>query len=618
MIMKFNYFLKSLALVALMALVVNVKAAEFPVANGATDTQLAAALDQAEDGDIIVINGWVTINQEVEITKNVTIKAGVANAGFEGGGETRLFFIHPEPVAGAKLVFEDLGFMGGYNVGTDLDVNAGGAAKIDGGCVVEFIFCYFDTNEAGRGGAFYIAGSEEDDPEPTTVFFRGCDATNNRAYGLSGEESRAGYLLADGYTHIVHEYCKITANQSIGGRGGAFCYFGGTQRFFYTLISDNKAGNWDDEKTKLDAYGNPGGDGPYEGGVAFILRDAAVTFESCGIIANKSYSHAAAFFGSGADINITFINSTVTLNEIVQDGRAPIWSQGGGTYTFVNSLFVGNVGVNSGNGAGFDGNNVTNVQLNIFNSIFERNICSNSEGAVDIRAIPNYATQLSVKNSLIGLIQGDDSGVIPSDNPDIPTKSNIRLYKLADEASQPEYTDPEFKRSGVDYAEGVRYSRGFDMPYYLLQEGSTVTKLGDPALLANYDTMSDLFGREREVAADGSITAAPTLASTQDGYDDRGWENNLITGIVSPKISLVKENVRVIASANGILGVDFGDLRGHAKGTLVSIAGQEVEKVFDINVVGKGYYNMHVVPGMYILKVEIGGKTYAQKLIVTQ
>jgi hypothetical protein len=546
----------------------------------------------------------------VDITKNVTIKAGVENAGFDGGKSTRLFEIHPEPIDGAKLVFDNLGFVDGNGWGSD--PTEGGVARIYAG-VTEFILCYFDGNEASRGGAFYIA------EDGTTVSFKGCEATNNIAYG-NGGESRGGYLVSAGETHITHDYCKILSNQSIGGRGGAFYLSGnGTRRFYYCDISNNKGGNWvpdpsgiTDGDVQADKDGNPTTEGEYEGGVAFITG-GATTFESCGILANKSWSHAGIIRSFDGPI-ITFINSTIAQNQSLSN-RSPIWT-GAATYTFVNSLFVDNIGMNSGNGAGFDGDNNENVQLNIFNSVFARNITNNSEGAVDIRALPNYATQLTVKNSLIGLIQGDDSGVVPIDNANIPTKSNIAMYKLtASEQASADYAALE--NSGVDFGEGVKYSKGFKMGYYLLLPGSTVTKLGDPALLGDYDLSTDLFGQERPIAADKSTTAAPTIASVTDEYDDRGWIDG-ITSITSPKTT-VSAGVKLINTVveNGIIGIDFGTLRGAAKAELYSITGQKVENVFSEIVVSKGFYNLKTTtPGIYLLKVTVGGTTSTQRLIV--
>jgi hypothetical protein len=103
-----------------------------------------------------------------------------------------------------------------------------------------------------------------------------------------------------------------------------------------------------------------------------------------------------------------------------------------------------------------------------------------------------------------------------------------------------------------------------------------------------------------------------------DEYDDSGWENQLtVTGIVAPNALLQKANIRIIgAVANGVLGVDFGAIKGQAKGDLISLTGQVVEKVFNLSVVGKGYYNVTAQPGIYLLRVTNAGNTYTQKVIV--
>ena len=256
------------------------------------------------------------------------------------------------------------------------------------------------------------------------------------------------------------------------------------------------------------------------------------------------------------------------------------------------------------------------VKLNLFNSVFVRNRAG-GDGYVDIRNSSNYDQQLTVKNSIIGLIQGGT--ITAQDNSDIPTKSMINTYKFlpTDEYSPVAEADP-FEVSGIDFDRGLRFGAvgGSRMPYYLLVDGSPITKLGDPALLADYDTMDDIFGRTRTEAADGSISAAPTLASTPDGFSDRNWRDNILpTGINSTQV----ENGLIGATiSGGILAVNFGELRGLTKGTLFNISGQEVEQVFNCMVVGKGFYSTNAATGMYILKVENAGKTYTQKLIVTK
>jgi hypothetical protein len=127
-----------------------------------------------------------------------------------------------------------------------------------------------------------------------------------------------------------------------------------------------------------------------------------------------------------------------------------------------------------------------------------------------------------------------------------------------------------------------------------------------------------LFGQSRPIAADGSTTAAPTLASVEVDYDDSGWEENIqTTGIDVPAASLQKENIRIIGVVeNGILGVDFGQVKGLVKGELISLTGQVVENVFNNYAVGKGYYNVNAQPGVYLLRVTNNGNSYVQKVLV--
>ncbi len=610
--MKTLYCLRLMLLMVIMVAVTSAKAAVFNVPDGSTDTELAAVLEQAVDGDKILIDGWVTMNARVAVTKNVIIQAGVANAGFDGQSLTRLFELNPEPVEGSKLVFYNLGFINGFGNPAAAEPEDGGVATIGSG-VTEFYLCYFDGNKARRGGAFFVIN------DGTTVKFTRCDATNNVAYG-GGGESRGGYLFTDGLTTIDHEFCKISSNQSIGGRGGAFCLFGeGTRRFYYSVISDNKGGNWGPDPSgvtsndvKLDADGNPTNDGEYEGGVAFITG-GATTFESCALVANKSWSHSGIIRSWGNCVT-TFINCTIAKNQSKND-RSPIWT-GEATYTFVNSLFIDNLGQNAGNGAGFDGDGNASVFLNIYNSVFARNVAG-EDGAVDIRALPDYAAQLTVKNSMIGLIQGDASGVTPVDNASIPTKSNIAMYKLtADEQASLDYATLE--NSGVDFAQGIKYSKTFGMPYYLLLDGSPVTKLGDPALLADYDLSTDLFNQERTIADDGSTTAAPTIASVADEFDDSGLiPQDTATSIFSHQSAQLDVNLINTMVTNGVIGIDYGKLTGKATVELYSVIGQKMESVFTGNVASKGYYNLKTSNnGLYILKVTMNGKSYAKGLVI--
>jgi hypothetical protein len=599
--MKTNYLLKSLAVLLLMLLVTNVTAKEINVPDGATDTDLAAALETAETGDIINILGWVTFDAPVTVNKNVHFKGG-ENSGFDGQGLTKILEIAPEPIDGAHLIFENLGFVGGYNVPTSA-VEApgdGGVGRIVAG-TTEFIFCYFDGNYAERGGAFYMA---EDN---TTAYFKGCEATNNQA------NFRGGFIFSAGATHATYDYCRISGNSSVTERGGALYLDGAaTHRFFYTLLSGNSAG--------IEA-----GEGEKGGGVLTTGGDTggpAVTFESCTLRGNSAYQHGAVAFLMGANTNVNFINSSIVQNQSI-GGAAPIVVVSNtANLTLTNVTYAANEGTNSGNGGGgiivwSPGN-----PIHIFNSVLVRNICAESgEGAIDMKynGVEHIATTV-FKNSIVGLISAVDKSAVPAaqDNDAIPTKSLINMYNIAGEVAQVDYAT-ELDQSGVDFA-NFQETSSFGLGYFPLKDANAyAAKLGDPALLEATGAYSDQLLVERTVAADGSIYAGAIQAVLgYDPYDDSGWESNIGvgTGIHTPS-AYAKQDIRVIGTvSNGILGVDFGDWKGRAKGDLIAINGQVVEHVFDLPVVGKGYYNVNVAPGFYILKVTIEGKTFAKRLIV--
>ena len=77
--MRKIYYFRLLLLFVMVLFITNVRATDFNVPDGATDTELAAVLEQAATGDVILINGWVKINAVVEVTKNVLINRIIKN-----------------------------------------------------------------------------------------------------------------------------------------------------------------------------------------------------------------------------------------------------------------------------------------------------------------------------------------------------------------------------------------------------------------------------------------------------------------------------------------------------------------------------------------------------------
>ena len=599
--MKTNYLLKSLAAMLLVFFVTNLSAKDISVKRNGTDSDLADALEQAEAGDVLIIDGMIVFDAPILIEKSVKFvgKAGDGSDFFYGQGLTQLFTIEPPEDEGGVVIFEQLGFAEAYNEGN------GGAVLILGG-TTEFLFCWFEDNYAAdQGGAVFINNDE------TVVRFAGCSASGNVA------KVKGGFLWAS-KADVSYEYCTITNNRVIDGRGSAFFLEGGDHHFFYTVISGNVAG------TDMDDHG--------EGGTIASVNVRTITMESCAVVNNIGYDHGTAFFTMGAGANITLINTTVSNNYTKRGAGCWFLATDDLDLTLVNTIYADNKSDdNRGNGGG--GIRVMNLnnRINVFNSIIIRNFChfaspDNPEfGAVDFRfdGKPGIMNDLVFKNSIVGLLSNAPAEDIPAaqDNPDIAQKSLINMYRLGEEESQRDYA--EFDESGVSFEKGLRTTKSFKMRYLALIDNTVAAaKLGDPALLGEYDrTDFDQLLVPRTVTG-GAIFAGPVQGVLEgEDYDDTGWEDQIEsiygegTGIKT--LPAKKADIRIIGvAANGILGVDFGDLKGRAKGTLINIAGQEVEKVFDLYVNSKGYYNIHAAPGMYILKVEIGGETYAKKLIV--
>ncbi|GHT62168.1 hypothetical protein FACS189451_05870 [Bacteroidia bacterium] len=577
--------------------VTNVSATDISVPANGTDTDLAAALEQASTGDKILISGYLTFSAPVAITKNVTIEGTTGNDGFDGNGVTQLFDINPEVIEGAQLLFKDLVFYNGNNTAGD-----GGAAIFNGG-TTQFIRCYFEENQVtgpgGRGGAFYAQNAG------TNISFDGCDFTSNKT------GNRGGCAFITGDVNTAWNYCHIVGNKTgLDGesRGGGLWIEGaGTHRFFYSTIDGNSAGELDQ--------------GGERGGGAFVVNGpSAITFESSAIVNNIAFgNHGGAFFIMNTP-NITFINSIVANNLTKTGAGGWFLATDNVNITFVNTIVADNKGDNAGNGGG--GLRVMNLgnKINVFNSLIVRNL-DNASAGIDFRfGGPNQIKNVVVKNSIIGLMSGypDGEAVTLEDNAAIPTASLVNMYRLGSEDDQPNYADLDV--SGIDFADGLQLSSDFKMPYYTLKSNTvTAAKLGDPALLLDRDLDVDMFLVKRATAADGSIFAGPVQSVTGEAVvNDAGWEDNLPTGIISPKAPLVqKDNIQIIGTvSNGILGVNYGNLKGQAKGELISLTGQVVENVFNINVVGKGYYNVNAAPGVYVLRVTIAGNVYSQKLIV--
>jgi hypothetical protein len=606
--MKSNYYSGLLAMVLLMVGSMSVMATDYTAANEAA---FLTALEQAANGDKIILSGDITLTAPVTIEKSVYIISDDEEnpRTFRGAGN-KLFIINP-PEETPAIVFQSIKFTGGNSTGEG-DENDGGAIRILSGHA-EFAYCNFYGNYSSQdGGAIAIVG------EGTYVRFYASEFTENES-GLRG-----GAFFIGGQSTTLFEYCQISGNQTREDRGGGlFIDQPASVNFYYSLISSNKSGYVLTGEDPTQMIGRGGG--------AFCLNgEATVTIEASSIIGNttpRNGSHGSAFFNMG-NYNLTLINSTVAKNENRGAGSMFVASEVTCTITLVNCVYAENHAYdNAGNGSGIRVMNMGG-NFNIFNSILAGNYNTDNNGATDMtwNSYAGIENGLVIKNSMIGLIHGngidrDRFQARIADNEEIENKSKVDYYNLGGDIAQESWMilDKE-DGSGIAFEEGIQTTRTYRMGYYtFIDANAYAAKLGDPALLADHDIDTDFTGNERTVSG-GTIAAGPLQGVY--GYtklNDPEIPDYIppFTGISSPS-ALAKENIRVIGTvSNGILGVDFGNLVGRAKGELVAVNGQVVENVFDVNVIGKGYYNVKTsVPGLYLLRVTINDKTFTQRLIL--
>ncbi len=594
--MKVNHLLKSMAAIALILLsATTMKATEITV-SGANRSALEAALDLAQNDDVILLQQSIEIGeQQITIAKRVTI-SGVGE-GIEikpaAGYALRMLQIQPGDDATQKLVFENITFRDANNIGgTDgLGEKDGGLGRMANG-TIEFNDCKFINNySVDRGGVFDMYGG--------TATFTNCEFIGNSANGRGG-----AVLTRTDNTTAIFQNCKFVGNHANEG-GVVYMQDATTQKFYNCVISENYTGKI---VNLTDWTQNTGGGGSVfkgDGNGVFYMENSSVV---------KNYTlndHGGILFVNSAP-TITLVNTTIADNIMYRDANSMVFCTGALKLNLINVTFTNNnayvaqsgdpagkEGPNSGNTTGIRISDL-NARVKICNSILAGNL-SRDGGLVPVDLFlqenaanaANVATIFEIKNSIIGNIKGlvktDLSGI-----PDIAT-SKYDFY--------PETTNwIESDISGIEWSKGLTNSSN-GQTYYSLASTSKAIGLGEPTLLVSYvNPLVDQLGRTRE----GSKICAGAI----EMLDNPGTGIN--TSSLKPEIIF---NNRV--SSTGVLNVDFGSVSGKAKGELYSINGQLVKMLFDDSAAGKVFYTMNgTAPGLYILKIAVNGKSIVGRLIV--
>ena len=196
------------------------------VINDLTQTALAAAIANANAGDIIVINGSGTISltSSLSIDKNITL-TGNGDVTIDAGGNCRIF-----DVAGSVrwLNLNNLGLTGGY---TDGD---GGVFNINSSTSATLVNCSVHGNTAETsGGAFYASGK---------IYLENCQVYDNAA-------ADGGAMFIQGMwnngsatinaTNTVFYNNRVTGD---GGFGGVVENMCGQFKLDNCTVAGNKSG----------------------------------------------------------------------------------------------------------------------------------------------------------------------------------------------------------------------------------------------------------------------------------------------------------------------------------------------------------------------------------------
>jgi hypothetical protein len=193
-------------------------------AGGSGDApSIAAAVDSAQAGDLILLYPGVFREHDIVVDKPVVIK-GVGGPFFtqvDAQGLGRCFVVTAS-AGGARI--EDLTLMGGKAMGSGA-FGEGGAILCSSAATI--VGCTVKNSVAAKGGGVFV------DTAPAAV--RNCNIYSNRA----AEQGGGMYLFADG---VSIDHTVIAQNGSLGDGGGVYCGAGNPVLSNCTISHNNAAG----------------------------------------------------------------------------------------------------------------------------------------------------------------------------------------------------------------------------------------------------------------------------------------------------------------------------------------------------------------------------------------
>lgn len=219
-----------------------------PVAIVSNSSQLYSAIYSAKDGDVIGINGTITIAGEPKTygypDKNVILKRMNSSSYFNVGVETIFRNItfdgdgkaasNAYVITNAKVTFQDVTFQNSLS-----NASGGGAVHVINN-FVDFNNCTFENNTALEGGHIFVNNA-------STVNIQGSTLKNGHASNSGGAVMNSYYEATTNITDSV-----ITENSA--GKHGGSIFNMGRMKLTGTKIYNNTAPNGADLANV--AYGN--------------------------------------------------------------------------------------------------------------------------------------------------------------------------------------------------------------------------------------------------------------------------------------------------------------------------------------------------------------------------
>lgn len=287
---------------------------------------IQAAIDAAEDGDVIVVAaGRYTDNGNRDLRfkgKAITLKSelGPDADTIDGGNSRRAFIFNSSE--DTNSVVEGFYIIRGLASDVNVHTESCGGAVYCETSGPKFVNCVFRGNNAGFGGAVGCITA--------SPIFENCTFISNHANRYGGNGGDGGVATSEGGSGPKFRSCEFTDNDAYG-RGGAFNFSSASANFSNCRFEENRASSLGGVAfcntsspvfTDCIIYKNSGS----EGGAIYATSQSNPALENCSIVQNSASEGGGlvcgtssrfsireciiAFSQNGAAISIQDINST--------------------------------------------------------------------------------------------------------------------------------------------------------------------------------------------------------------------------------------------------------------------------------------------------------------------